>query len=157
MDEHAADAEGLCGAGETHRGVTKERSSHPFALPTTIDRKPGEQGDRNRIGHVAPKAAGCDGQTDATCGERIIAEDRVFLANDKGSRRAADLIGASAAFQPIVERGASTIEGRNVVLVGERRGRRRCHEASQGAFVVSARRKRSFGRGGASSRARNSA
>lgn len=157
VDDDAANADGVCGVGNAAGGVAEEGSADAAGLPVPVDGEAGEYDDWDGAGHVAAEAAGSGVDGDCARGEGIIGDDTGALAENKGSRGAAGLVGAGAAFEPVIERRLAGNERGDVVVIGERFGRRERAYFSHGAGVLRERRRRGLGRGGASRRRRNSA
>lgn len=58
MDDYAADSNRIGGIHYAERAVTKQGTPYALALISLIHGKPGEQHDRNEIGHVALESPG---------------------------------------------------------------------------------------------------
>src|SRR5450830_140200 len=159
MYQNPADADGFGRMHNTSCTVTHERPAEATALICTIDgqsRKHSDR-DRDRVWHIAPETSRCRSDAHRSGGQGIITNDFVRLTNDEGARGAAGLIGKCAPFEPIVEGSYTRVEIPNLMLGAKRLGSGERHVHSQGAEVRMVRRNRSFGCGGASKRARNSA
>lgn len=122
---------------------------------SAVDGQSAENYDRDWMGHVAPEATWRRANFDSSGGERVIADDLRTVTGNVGSGRAFLGVGAGAALQPLIECRHAAVEGvEGVPFIERYRGSDR-HVRSQGAGVCIVRISLSFGRGGASSAARN--
>ena len=70
--------------------VLQQRSSQMLSLRPAIDREPRENHDRNRIRHVASRAARCEWvRNSAGCHGLVAADAAALIGDDKGAARAA--------------------------------------------------------------------
>lgn len=154
VDQDASDSDRLGCVDHALGGVADERATKTLVLTCAIDRQSAKHRHRNRIGHIAPKPWRRRDNCHRSGGERVIGDNARTLANDVSSGRAARLIGAGAASQPVVESGNAAVESGEFVGVGYRARwtGRRTGLHSQGALVVIMRRNFSFGAGAASRR-----
>jgi hypothetical protein len=115
---------------------------------------------RDRVGHVAPHAAGCLLVGDRTCGHGVIAADAaILIGDDKCAADAAELIARYAVFEPVIEAGFAALEQIELVLRSQRlwRAQLQVHAAfvSQGALTAIRRSSPGLAFTGASSRSVN--
>src|SRR5882724_2802366 len=73
----------------------------------------------NRTGHVAAKAATCNGGRHRAGGERVVGNHLVGVARDKCTRCTACLIVHRPLFEPVVKRSHSRIKRFNIVMTGQ--------------------------------------
>lgn len=134
----------LCRLGDAHGRVSKP-AAQPQAMPPGIDSQPGQHHHGNRIGHNPTEASRSGCNPDYSGSEGIIGDDSTTLADYVCASRTAELIGARTAAQPLDERGLSAREALKVMPIVEQCGRWQACQFSQGARVVSERRRRALG------------
>ena len=156
VNHDAANADRVSGLRHTACAVAKQRAAQATALMRLIDSEAGQDGDRNWVRHIAAEPPGNAFHGHRSRSQGVVADDRVPFAHHEGPGRPARLIGARATPQPVIERRLARTEIIDLVMSRQRRRRRQRPAHSQGAGVCRLLRKRLLGRGGASSRARNS-
>src|SRR5258707_8537821 len=75
------------------RGVPEEAASEAASLPSSVDCETPQNDDRNRVGHIASKAAGYYLDCDRARSQRVVADDAVIFTDYISSRGATELIG----------------------------------------------------------------
>ena len=100
-------------------GVTKQSAPKASPMPIVIHGEASQHGYRDGVRHIPPEPAGSAIHRDYAGRQRIIANDTFFFASDISARRAAHLIGARPALQPIVKRSLPAAEFRDFVVIRE--------------------------------------
>lgn len=103
MNENAANANRICGLKNAACRIVEKSPPNASSLPCLIYCKASENDDRNRIGHISSETSGdsLDGYSPRS--QRIIPDNRIFFAQDIGTRTAAGLVRARTAFKPSVK------------------------------------------------------
>ncbi len=156
MHKKAANADDIGGHEDAPRRVPRQRASEAMTMQTCLNGEAAEHGDGNRVGHVATEPSRREFEIDRARGQRIVRNHAIHVADDVGARRPRRLVGAGAPLEPVVEDRNAGSEVADLVPLLDRL-RRRDAIYSQGALVVMVLSSLSFGAGGASSRATNSA
>src|SRR6202000_1721705 len=86
-----------------------------------------QDGDRDRLGHIAAKASRRACRVNRAGGKRVIADHRPAFQSHNATRRAARLVGTRPPLKPIVERRLAGFEILDAVMLRERFGRAERH------------------------------
>ena len=185
MHGQAADADTVGRVDDPVRGVLKEGAPQSATLTIACDRKPREHHHGDRVRHVASEAPGGRVGSHGAGRQRVVRNDLAcvrcpaarsrtriprggiapqalggrHIANDEGAGDTADLVLQRPPPQPVVERWQRRRRARRVRAPrsAARGPGPSTHDQAfdQGVFACMVRRRRSLGRGGASSMARN--
>ena len=91
--------------------VPQQRRSQILSVRPAVDREPGKHHDRKRIRHVAASAARCQlVRNGAGCHGVVATDASVLIGDDKGTTRAARLVGQCPALEPVIEHGLAALE-----------------------------------------------
>jgi hypothetical protein len=129
-----------------HAMRCRETARAQYLFRHAFDRpRAAEDDDGDGLGHIAPKATGSRDRIHRTGCQRMVSDDDLARAQDKGARCAADLIGPCAALEPLIQCRGAGIEGLKLMVLGQRLRCAQVHARSHSAFVRMVRRKRSLG------------
>ncbi len=93
MHQNSTNANRVGRLNNALRGVPEEAASEAVSLPSSVDREPRQNDDRNWVGHIGSKAAGYYLDCDRTRSQRIVADDTVVFTDYISSRGSTELIG----------------------------------------------------------------
>ena len=103
MDKNTPNADRICGLENAASRIIKEISPNASPLPCLIYGKASENDYRNRIGHISFETPRDSFDRYRPRSQRIVANNRVFFAQDIRTRTAAGLIRPRTALEPIVQ------------------------------------------------------
>ena len=96
MHQDAADAYRIGCLNDALRGIPEESAAKTASPPGTVDCETSQNDDRNRIGHIASKAAGdCIG-CDRTRSQSVITDYSIVFTDDISARCTTELIGSGS-------------------------------------------------------------
>jgi hypothetical protein len=91
--------------------VLEQGGAQVQSLRPAIDREPGKNHDRDRIGHVASHAARCELVRNGAGRHGVVTADMAALVGDhEGAARTASLVGQCPALEPVIEHGLAALE-----------------------------------------------
>ncbi len=94
--QDAADADRIGRMNDALRGIPEESAAKTASLPGAVDCETSRNDDRNRIGHIASKAAGdCIG-CDCTRCQSVITDDSIVFTDHISARCTTELIGSGS-------------------------------------------------------------
>ena len=103
MHDQSAYAKDGAGGLVALDGIPQQRDPQAATLPGLIDGQSAQDRHRDRVGHVALEAAGGVVQRQCARGKAVITHHPSSFGHHIGAGSATDLIGAGAAFQPVVQ------------------------------------------------------
>ena len=103
MHHDASDPQRFGCVHDAEGGVAEEGAAEALSLGAGGDREAAEDGDGDRVGHVAAEAPGGAVRADGAGGDGVIGDDAAAFGHDEGAGRAAGPVGAGAAPQPVIQ------------------------------------------------------
>ncbi len=122
MHQHGAYTDALRSQSDTPQSVSEDVGAESFARVEPINRQTPDYADRDRVGRIAPDSAGCSRTPDRSGRDAVISDDLLAVTNDIGSRKTT-FVFQSAMAKPIIQLGLAAVEGREVMIAGERNRR----------------------------------
>lgn len=111
MHEHGSDARILRYGHRAIDRVLEQGGAQVQSLRPAIDRKAGQNHDRNRIRHVPSNATRCESVRNGAGRHGVVTADvAVLVGDDEAAARTAGLVGQCPALKPLIEHGLAARE-----------------------------------------------